>query len=78
MNSNQSSDQFHLQEFSVVYTSNSLNHMSISFQLTMKEISEKLKLVYGADGCVLVPGYFPSFLFYFCVISSFLIFSISF
>jgi hypothetical protein len=45
-----------LEEFSVVYTNRSLNHMSNRFQNIMKEISQKLKRVYNADGCALIPG----------------------
>ena len=38
-----------LEEFSVVFTDRSLNHMSSSFQQVMKDISSMLKEVYGAD-----------------------------
>jgi hypothetical protein len=50
------SDENELAEFSVVYTNRSLNHMSHTFQKTMKEISRRLKSVYNADGCALIPG----------------------
>jgi aspartate aminotransferase-like enzyme len=45
-----------LQEFSVVFTDRSLNHMSQSFQAVMREVSATLKKVYGAHACVIVPG----------------------
>lgn len=45
-----------LQEFSVVFTDRSLNHMSASFQQVMRDISDMLKEVYNADGVALVPG----------------------
>ncbi|MEM7541487.1 MAG: aminotransferase class V-fold PLP-dependent enzyme [Pseudomonadota bacterium] len=45
-----------LLEFSVVFTDRSLNHMSISFQEVMRDISRILKTVYGADGVAVVPG----------------------
>ena len=45
-----------LEEFSVVFTDRSLNHMSSSFQLVMNDISAMLKEVYSADAVVLVPG----------------------
>jgi len=45
-----------LQEFSVVFTDRSLNHMSASFQTVMTDISAMLKEVYNADGVALVPG----------------------
>ncbi|WP_270727943.1 aminotransferase class V-fold PLP-dependent enzyme [Shimia sp. Alg240-R146] len=45
-----------LQEFSVVFTDRSLNHMSATFQQVMRDISDMLKEVYNADGVVLVPG----------------------
>ncbi|SFK81882.1 aminotransferase class V-fold PLP-dependent enzyme [Shimia haliotis] len=45
-----------LQEFSVVFTDRSLNHMSASFQQVMRDISDLLKEVYNADGVALVPG----------------------
>ena len=45
-----------LQEFSVVFTDRSLNHMSKSFQRVMLEINDTLKSVYNADHVALVPG----------------------
>jgi aspartate aminotransferase-like enzyme len=45
-----------LQEFSVVFTDRSLNHMSAAFQQVMRDISDMLKEVYNADGVALVPG----------------------
>ncbi|MEM6303166.1 MAG: aminotransferase class V-fold PLP-dependent enzyme [Pseudomonadota bacterium] len=45
-----------LEEFSVVFTDRSLNHMSASFQQVMRDISELLKEVYNADAVALVPG----------------------
>ena len=45
-----------LEEFSVVFTDRSLNHMSSSFQQVMKDISFMLKEVYGADAVALGPG----------------------
>ena len=45
-----------LEEFSVVFTDRSLNHMSSSFQQVMKDISSMLKEVYGADAVALVSG----------------------
>jgi len=45
-----------LEEFSVVFTDRSLNHMSAAFQGVMTEISSMLKEVYGADAVVIVPG----------------------
>ena len=45
-----------LEEFSVVFTDRSLNHMSSSFQQVMKDISSMLKKVYAADAVALVPG----------------------
>jgi aspartate aminotransferase-like enzyme len=45
-----------LLEYSVVYTDRALNHMSQSFQQTMKDISQSLKQVYNAKGVVIVPG----------------------
>ena len=45
-----------LQEFSVVFTDRSLNHMSTKFQGVMRDISAMLKEVYGADAVALVPG----------------------
>ncbi|MFC3615602.1 aminotransferase class V-fold PLP-dependent enzyme [Lutimaribacter marinistellae] len=45
-----------LEEFSVVFTDRSLNHMSAVFQQVMRDISDMLREVYGADGVALVPG----------------------
>lgn len=45
-----------LLEYSVVYTDRALNHMSISFQEVMKDISSTLKEVYSAFSVVVVPG----------------------
>ena len=45
-----------LEEFSVVFTDRSLNHMSATFQTVMTDISGMLKEVYAADAVVLVPG----------------------
>ena len=45
-----------LEEFSVVFTDRSLNHMSGKFQQVMRDISSMLKEVYKADGVVVVPG----------------------
>ncbi len=45
-----------LEEFSVVFTDRSLNHMSASFQQVMNDISGMLKDVYNADAVALVPG----------------------
>ncbi|WP_299613903.1 aminotransferase class V-fold PLP-dependent enzyme [uncultured Tateyamaria sp.] len=45
-----------LEEFSVVFTDRSLNHMSAAFQGVMNDISTMLKEVYAADAVVIVPG----------------------
>jgi aspartate aminotransferase-like enzyme len=45
-----------LLEYSVVYTDRALNHMSQSFQQTMKDISGSLQQVYNAQATVIVPG----------------------
>ena len=45
-----------LEEFSVVFTDRSLNHMSKTFQKVMTDISAMLKEVYNADAVALVPG----------------------
>ncbi len=45
-----------LDEFSVVFTDRSLNHMSVTFQQVMNDISAMLKEVYKAAGVALVPG----------------------
>ncbi len=45
-----------LQEFSVVFTDRSLNHMSKAFQQVMRDLSAGLKEVYGAQAVAIVPG----------------------
>ncbi|MCA0938670.1 aminotransferase class V-fold PLP-dependent enzyme [Salipiger pacificus] len=45
-----------LDEFSVVFTDRSLNHMSAAFQEVMRDISAGLREVYGAAGIAVVPG----------------------
>ncbi|APG48069.1 aminotransferase class V-fold PLP-dependent enzyme [Phaeobacter porticola] len=45
-----------LDEFSVVFTDRSLNHMSQVFQQVMLDINAMLKEVYNADAVALVPG----------------------
>lgn len=45
-----------LLEYSVVYTDRALNHMSQSFQQTMRDLSGTLKTVYNAASAVVVPG----------------------
>jgi aspartate aminotransferase-like enzyme len=45
-----------LLEFSVVFTDRSLNHMSGTFQVVMRDISATLKKVYGAHSVAVVPG----------------------
>ncbi|MEM9550171.1 MAG: aminotransferase class V-fold PLP-dependent enzyme [Pseudomonadota bacterium] len=45
-----------LEEFSVVFTDRSLNHMSKAFQTVMTDISSMLKEVYKAESVALVPG----------------------
>ncbi|RMF16569.1 MAG: alanine--glyoxylate aminotransferase family protein [Gammaproteobacteria bacterium] len=45
-----------LLEYSVVFTSRALNHMSPTFQQVMRDISETLKAVYQGDAVVVVPG----------------------
>ena len=45
-----------LEEFSVVFTDRSLNHMSKEFQQVMCDLSSNLKEVYNAYAVVLVPG----------------------
>ena len=49
-------DEGGLQEFSVVFTDRSLNHMSARFQGVMRDISAGLREVYGAAAVALVPG----------------------
>ncbi|MEO0484576.1 MAG: aminotransferase class V-fold PLP-dependent enzyme [Pseudomonadota bacterium] len=45
-----------LDEFSVVFTDRSLNHMSASFGGVMRDLSGWLKEVYGAQALALIPG----------------------
>ena len=45
-----------LEEFSVVFTDRSLNHMSAKFQAAMRDISAILREVYAADAVAVVPG----------------------
>jgi aspartate aminotransferase-like enzyme len=45
-----------LQEFSVVFTDRSLNHMSARFQGVMRDVSGMLREVYNAAALALVPG----------------------
>jgi aspartate aminotransferase-like enzyme len=45
-----------LQEFSVVFTDRSLNHMSARFQGVMREVSGLLRQVYNGSAVALVPG----------------------
>ncbi len=45
-----------LEEFSVVFTDRSLNHMSARFQGVMRDVSGMLREVYNADAVALVPG----------------------
>jgi aspartate aminotransferase-like enzyme len=45
-----------LQEFSVVFTDRSLNHMSARFQGVMRDVSGLLKEVYHGSAVALVPG----------------------
>jgi len=45
-----------LEEFSVVFTDRSLNHMSARFQAAMREVSGLLKEVYRGSAVALVPG----------------------
>ncbi|AUH32453.1 aminotransferase class V-fold PLP-dependent enzyme [Paracoccus tegillarcae] len=45
-----------LEEFSVVFTDRSLNHMSQKFQSVMRELSKSLREVYNADQVAIVPG----------------------
>jgi aspartate aminotransferase-like enzyme len=45
-----------LEEFSVVFTDRSLNHMSARFQGVMRDISAMLKEVYKGSAVALVPG----------------------
>jgi aspartate aminotransferase-like enzyme len=52
----QSVDPQGLDEFSVVFTDRSLNHMSQVFQQVMRDTSALLKEVYNAQAVALVPG----------------------
>ncbi len=45
-----------LEEFSVVFTDRSLNHMSARFQTVMRDVSALLKEVYNGSAVALVPG----------------------
>lgn len=45
-----------LEEFSVVFTDRSLNHMSARFQAVMRDVSGLLKEVYKGSAVALVPG----------------------
>ena len=45
-----------LEEFSVVFTDRSLNHMSQHFQGVMRQLSDTLREVYCADAVAIVPG----------------------
>ena len=45
-----------LLEYSVVFTDRALNHMSLRFQVVMRDISRLLKEAYGAHSAVVVPG----------------------
>ncbi|MEF3046158.1 aminotransferase class V-fold PLP-dependent enzyme [Pseudotabrizicola sp. L79] len=45
-----------LEEFSVVFTDRSLNHMSARFQQVMRDVSGLLKEVYHGSAVALVPG----------------------
>jgi aspartate aminotransferase-like enzyme len=49
-------DEGGLDEFSVVFTDRSLNHMSKRFQGVMNDISTMLREVYAAEAVALVPG----------------------
>ncbi|MDF1726366.1 MAG: aminotransferase class V-fold PLP-dependent enzyme [Sulfitobacter sp.] len=45
-----------LEEFSVVFTDRSLNHMSAAFQEVMRDLSDMLREVYSAHAVAIVPG----------------------
>ena len=49
-------DPYGLEEFSVVFTDRSLNHMSDAFQNVMNDISSAMKKVYKAHSVVVIPG----------------------
>ncbi|MDX5351360.1 MAG: aminotransferase class V-fold PLP-dependent enzyme, partial [Paracoccaceae bacterium] len=53
---NPSVDPEGLDEFSVVFTDRSLNHMSARFQGVMRGLSATLREVYGAAEVAIVPG----------------------
>ncbi|NRB17652.1 MAG: alanine--glyoxylate aminotransferase family protein [Rhodobacteraceae bacterium] len=52
----QTVDPTGLDEFSVVFTDRSLNHMSKTFQQVMLDINEMLRDVYKAESIALIPG----------------------
>ena len=45
-----------LDEYSVVFSDRSVNHMSSQFGIAMRDISAALKATYGGDAVALVPG----------------------
>ncbi len=45
-----------MDEFSVVFTDRSLNHMSATFQTIMRDIAATLREVYHGDAVALIPG----------------------
>lgn len=45
-----------LQEFSVVFTDRSLNHMSQKFQQVMRDLTATLREVYAAEQVAIIPG----------------------
>lgn len=45
-----------LEEFSVVFSDRSLNHVSLSFQTVMRDLSTMLKEVYQASAIALIRG----------------------
>ncbi len=49
-------DRDGLEEFSVVFTDRSLNHMSAKFQKVMRDVSSMLREVYNAEGVAIIPG----------------------
>ena len=56
MTRNKEIDPGGLDEYSVVFTNRSVNHMSAQFCLAMRDISAGLKTTYGGDAVALVPG----------------------
>jgi len=54
--SNKRVDPDGLDEFSVVFTERSVNHMSALFCRAMRDISASLKIAYSADAVALIPG----------------------